>query len=34
MLILSIVLCVGWLLTATIGSWAYFAGETSSDQAF
>ena len=31
MLTLSIVLFGGWLLAATIGTWAYFAGEATSD---
>jgi hypothetical protein len=30
MLTVAIVLCSGWLLAATIGTWAYFAGEGSS----
>lgn len=31
MLTVGIVLCGGWLLAATLGSWAYFAGENPSD---
>lgn len=27
MLIVAIVITSGWLLAATIGTWAYFAGE-------
>lgn len=29
MLTVAVVLSGGWLLAATIGSWAYFAGEAS-----
>jgi hypothetical protein len=30
MIYLVAVLAMGWLLAATIGTWAYFAGESSS----
>jgi hypothetical protein len=31
MLILACVVFTGWLLAATIGTWAYFAGEGETD---
>jgi hypothetical protein len=31
MLTLAVVFFTGWLLAATIGSWAYFAGEGAPD---
>lgn len=31
MLTLAVVVFTGWLLAATIGSWAYFAGEGTPD---
>lgn len=32
MLTVSVVIFGGWLMAATLGSWAYFAGEQPSEQ--